>query len=170
MNYTFRLATIADQPQIWDIIQKAIARRKSEGSKQWQDGYPNQQIIISDIAKSGGYVLTQDEIVLGYIAVFFNDEPEYIKIIGKWLTNDKFLVIHRLAIAEEYLGKGLAKLIFTHIQDLALKNNIFSIKADTNFDNQPMLKIFSDLGFFYCGEVTFRGNSRKAFEKVLSKL
>jgi hypothetical protein len=28
-----------------DILQQAIARRKADGSNQWQDGYPNPEVI-----------------------------------------------------------------------------------------------------------------------------
>ena len=69
---------------------------------------------------------------------------------------------------EGYLGKDfLVKSSYGHIRDLAKGNNIFSIKVDTNFDNIPMLKILEKLGYTYCGEVTFRGSFRKAFEKTL---
>ena len=54
-----------------------------------------------------------------------------------------------------------------HIEHFARQHNIYSVKADTNFDNTGMLHIFEKLGYTYCGEVTFRGTPRKAFEKVL---
>jgi RimJ/RimL family protein N-acetyltransferase len=67
------------------------------------------------------------------------------------------------------LGKGLAKKIFGLIEQFALDRNIYSIKADTNYDNLAMLKIFENLGYIFCGEVYFRGSSRNAYEKVLLK-
>jgi GNAT superfamily N-acetyltransferase len=78
-------------------------------------------------------------------------------------------VFHRIAISEKYLGKGFAKIMMEYIEDFALKNNIFSVKADTNYDNIAMLKIFEKTGYTFCGEVYFRGSPRKAYEKVLSK-
>ncbi|MCT4663738.1 MAG: hypothetical protein N4A45_00725 [Flavobacteriales bacterium] len=42
---------------IWQILQKAIERRKEDGSNQWQDGYPNIQTIQQDIDAHSGYVL-----------------------------------------------------------------------------------------------------------------
>lgn len=165
----FRKATISDAESIWHLLQQAIIRRKKDGSEQWQDGYPNPEIIQKDIEKDAGYVLTQGETIIGYCTMVINDEPEYAKIDGKWLTNEDFVVFHRLAISEAFLGKGLAKTIIGFIEDFALKNNIFSLKADTNFDNFAMLHIFENLGFSFCGEVYFRGSPRKAFEKILSK-
>jgi GNAT superfamily N-acetyltransferase len=167
MNLQFKKVTIQHLPQIWEIIQKAIARRKADGSKQWQDGYPNPEVVKNDIEKGIGYVLTQNQEIIGYCAVLINDEPAYAGIEGKWLSDNDFVVVHRIAIAETHLGKGLSKIMMSFIEELAVKNNIYSVKADTNFDNYAMLKIFNDLGYSYCGEVYFRGSARKAFEKVL---
>ena len=168
MNYNFRKATALEIPQIWTIIQQAIARRKNDGSQQWQDGYPNETVIQHDIEKEIGYVLTDEDTITGYAAILFNDEPAYEELKGTWLTNEDFAVVHRVAISDDYLGKGLAQKIFLFTEDLAIENNIFSIKVDTNFDNIPMLKILEKLGYTYCGEVTFRGGLRKAFEKKLT--
>lgn len=168
-KYHFRKATISDISKIWEIIQNAIQRRKEDGSNQWQDGYPNLNVIENDILKEVGYVLTIENETIGYSAVLINDEPEYEKIEGKWLTNNDYVVVHRIAIAKDFLGQNLSKIILDYIENLALQKNIFSIKVDTNFDNIAMLKIFDKLGYNYCGEVYFRGSARKAFEKVLIK-
>lgn len=169
MNYHFRKAELSEITTIWAILKDAIARRKQDGSTQWQDGYPNPEIIQKDIAKGEGFVLVDGETIIGYSAVLINDEPAYEKIEGHWITNDDFVVIHRVAISEKYLGKGLAKMILKYIENFALNNTIYSIKADTNFDNLTMIKIFESSGYIYCGEVYFRGSPRKAYEKVLHK-
>ena len=169
MNSILRKATIEDIDQIWTILQQAIARRKKDGSDQWQDGYPNQKVIQQDIEKVFGYVLTYDETIVGYTAILINDEPAYNDLKGTWLTNGNFVVVHRLAISDDYIGKGLAQKMMLYTEDFALQQNIFSVKVDTNFDNIPMLKIFKKLGYTYCGEVMLKGGIRKAFEKKLFK-
>ena len=78
-------------------------------------------------------------------------------------------MVHRIAIAQEYLGKGLAKEMMKFIEKFAIQNNIYSVKADTNFDNLAMKKSFEKAGYIYCGEVFFRGSARRAYEKVLEK-
>jgi hypothetical protein len=83
MNYSFRRATPSEIPAVWDILQQEIARRKQDGSEQWQDGYPNLQSIQNDVAKGQGFVLTEGETIIGYSAVIINDEPEYTKIKGE---------------------------------------------------------------------------------------
>jgi GNAT superfamily N-acetyltransferase len=167
MNPQFRKAKTTDLQQIWKIIQQAIQRRKADGSNQWQDGYPNPEVLQKDIKKKEGFVLMDGEIILGYCAILINDEPAYANIEGDWLTNEDFVVFHRVAIAEEFLGKGLAQKMIIFIEEFALANNIFSVKADTNFDNYAMMKIFEKTGYTYCGEIYFRESPRKAYEKKL---
>ena len=169
MHLQFKKATLPEIPQIWEILQKAIQRRKEDGSNQWQDGYPNPEVVKADIEKETGFVLTEGEILVGYCAVLINDEPAYAGIEGKWLSNEDFVVVHRIAIAQNYLGKGLAKEMMKFVEEFAIKNNIYSVKADTNFDNLAMMKSFEKAGYVYCGEVFFRGSARRAYEKVLKK-
>ncbi len=167
MKHTFRTASPIDLEEIWTIIQQAIRRRKADGSNQWQDGYPNSTVIQQDIDQHNGFVLCAGDKIVGYCAVLLNDEPEYANIQGNWITNGDFVVVHRVAISEQYIGQGLAKEIMKHVEDYAIDNSILSIKADTNFDNMAMMKTFEKLGYVYCGEVFFRGSPRRAYEKVL---
>src|SRR5690554_5485726 len=167
MDNQFRKATASDISAVWEILEMAIARRKADGSNQWQDGYPNPQVIADDIDQGSGYVLMRNDEVVGYVAILINDEPEYAKLKGEWLTNDDFVVFHRVAISQKWLGKGLAKQLFTHIEDFARSQGIHSVKADTNFDNTAMLHLFETSGYTYCGEVYFRGSPRKAYERIL---
>jgi RimJ/RimL family protein N-acetyltransferase len=167
MKYNFKKADVKDIPEIWAVLQNAIIRRKNDGSKQWQDGYPNIEVITNDIENGFGYILTEGENTIGYFAILINDEPEYLKIEGNWLTNTDFVVFHRVAIAEKYLGQNLSQKIIAFIEDFAIKMNIKSLKADTNHDNFAMMKIFEKSGFTFCGIVHFRGSPRRAYEKVL---
>jgi RimJ/RimL family protein N-acetyltransferase len=169
IEYHFRKAKISEIPEIWDILELAIKRRKEEGSDQWQDGYPNPAVVEKDIEKEAGFVLTDGEIIVGYCAVLINDEPEYSNIEGKWLSYEDFVVFHRVAISEKYLGKGCAQKMIGCIENFAIQNNIHSVKADTNFDNSAMMKVFEKLDYTFCGHVYFRGGQRKAYEKVLEK-
>ncbi|WP_261512108.1 GNAT family N-acetyltransferase [Chryseobacterium paludis] len=163
----FRKAEIKDRNIIWEIIQQAIQRRKADGSTQWQNGYPNADTVESDIAKGFGFVLTVDEAVAVYVALIFNDEPAYSTIEGAWLSNGEFVVVHRVAVSEEFAGQGLVKKLFEHIEDYTKSQGVQSVKVDTNYDNIAMLKILEKQGYSYCGEVVLAGGVRKAFEKII---
>ena len=163
----YRKALPEDKDAIWEILQQAIERRRKDGSQQWQSGYPNPEVVQSDIEKGIGFVLEFEGKVAAYAAVLLNDEPAYHDIDGAWLSDQDFLVIHRVAVSDLVAGKGFAKEIFSKIEDYAVQQGAFSIKVDTNFDNLAMLHILEKLGYTYCGEVFLAGAPRKAFQKIL---
>lgn len=162
-----RKAQPADLPLIWEILQQAIERRQLDGSRQWQDGYPNENSIRTDMQNGNAYVLVDGDETVAYAAIIFGKEPAYEAIEGDWLTHGDYMVVHRVAVSDRAKGKGVATRLFVLMEGLCRQKNVYSIKVDTNFDNQPMLSILHKLGYTYCGEVTFRNSPRKAFEKVL---
>ncbi|SDG23032.1 GNAT family N-acetyltransferase [Chitinophaga filiformis] len=168
MAFEFRKALVTEQSRIWEILEQAIIRRKEDGSKQWQDGYPNPDVVRKDIETGVGFVLIEDSTIIGYAAVLINDEPSYADIEGEWLSNEDFVVVHRVAVAQNHLGKGLSGKILEYIEEYAASENIYSVKVDTNFDNIAMMKILEKRGYIYCGEVYFRGSPRRAYEKMWS--
>lgn len=163
-----RKASVEDVFSVWHLLQKGIAKRKEEGSNQWQDGYPNESVVKNDIQSSYGYVIENDkDQLVGYFALIFDTEPAYEKLEGTWLSNQEYAVIHRLVTDPVHKVKGMAEWILLEIESIVKSKSVHSIKVDTNFDNGAMLHLFNKLGYQYCGEVYFRGSARKAFEKRL---
>lgn len=160
-----RKAVAADVPAIWSILQYAIEQRRLDGSRQWQDGYPNRETVHNDLERGVAYVLEREGVLLLYAAVLFEPEPAYEAIEGRWLTDGPYVVLHRVAASPEAKGKGIATIFFRMVEDLCRERGVPSIKVDTNFDNAPMLRIMDKLGYTYCGEVYFRGSARRAYEK-----
>lgn len=165
---SLRKAQPADADAIWQILKDAIYQRKLEGSNQWQNGYPNPDTIQNDLAKGYGYVYVANDEIQAYVAIIFDEDPNYQNIVGEWLTTGKYVNIHRIATAKNNKKKGIATQLLQDIGQLVLDRGIHSIKIDTNFDNQPMLHILKKLNYVYCGEVMVQGAPRKAFEKLLA--
>jgi len=166
---TIRKAHDLDAAVIWSILEEAIVKRRDEGSNQWQDGYPNLEVVKRDIEQGYGYVCVRDELILGYFALIFSDDPAYAFIEGSWLTSGNYAVVHRVAVSQLNYIKGLATWMLIQLEEICIQNQVNSIRADTNFDNLPMLRIFEKLGYQFCGQVYLRGSARKAFEKMLSE-
>ena len=72
MDYQFRPAKYSEASQVWQILKDAIKRRKKDGSNQWQDGYPNMEVVKKDIEKKTGlqlapYIVYQQNIIKSII-------------------------------------------------------------------------------------------------------
>lgn len=166
-NVQLRPAVTDELSAIWEIISYAIEKRRQEGSSQWQDGYPNPTVIQNDIDQHWAFVLLVDGKMVAYAALIKNFEPAYDEIVGQWLSSKEYYVVHRLAVSPDFVGKGWGKRMMKELESWVVKQMIFSIKLDTNFDNLSMLAILKDLQYKYCGKVYFRGSERLAFEKLL---
>ncbi len=167
MEHKFRKATPEDSGRAWEIILQAKALMASEGRKQWTEEYPATGNIADDIDNGVAYVLCVDDVPMVYGAVVFTGEPAYEQIKEGWLSHGDYVVVHRLAAADEARGKGLAQKFFDEVSALALSKGIHSFKVDTNFDNSAMLHIMEKCGFTYCGEIVYPQGSRLAFEKLI---
>ena len=161
-----RKAVLTDVERVWQIILQAKERMRLRGSRQWEK-YPAVENITNDIEREYGYVLCYDNNVIAYAAVVFDGEVAYNSIEGNWLSDQAYVVVHRLAVANEMTQRGIATLFMKKVEELSRRNNIFSFRVDTNFDNQYMLKIFAKLGFTYCGEIFYEQGARMAYEKIL---
>ena len=164
---TFREAVATDSDRIWQIILQAKEQMRLLNSQQWRDDYPTYEHIVQDIERRYGYVLCQENMVIAYGAVVFDGEPAYDAIEGKWLTENPYVVVHRLATADEMKRRGIASLFTQKVEELSRRNNVFSFRVDTNYDNFYMLKLLATAKFTYCGKVTYRDEARLAYEKIL---
>lgn len=166
-NFKLREAVPGDADTIWRILQQAIERRRLDGSRQWQDGYPNYDIVQSDLQRGIGHVFVDSDKIAAYCAIILSNEPAYENIEGKWLSDEDSLIIHRVAVAEEFAGRGVVTRLFQELENYAVQKNVSSIKLDTNFDNAAMLRILQKLDYSYCGEIMLKGGQRRAYEKIL---
>ena len=165
----FRKSTREDVPKIMEIISAAKSYMKESNIDQWQDGYPNEDSINEDINTGRAYVLEDDGKVIATAYLSFDGESDYDKIYdGEWIKNDKFAVVHRVAVSDELKGQGIAGKVFKFIEDICYDKKVYDIKIDTHRDNKSMQRFLTKNGFKKCGIVYLAdGAERIGFEKVL---
>ena len=97
-------ATKKDLTSIMAIIGDAQEYLKDQNIDQWQNDYPNNDIIINDILNKESYLVKSNSDNVIATAMFSTRlEPTYKVIDGKWMSsnNDRYGVIHRMAIAKK---------------------------------------------------------------------
>lgn len=161
-----RPATITDLPRMWEMILQAKAQMYRENKQQWDESYPLPEHLQADIDKGYAHVLEEEGTVIAYGAIAFDGEPAYDSIDGKWLSVQPYVVLHRLAVADEAKRKGVAVRFFQEVKNLALSQGIHSFKVDTNFDNVYMHKVLAKSGFSYCGEIHYPRGDRWGYELI----
>lgn len=165
----FRRTVEEDVNRVMEIIKQAQEYLKESNIDQWQNGYPNLQIIKEDIKNGWSYVLLKDNDIVATAAISFDKEATYEQIYdGKWLSNDDYAVIHRIAVDRNLKGLGLGAEIMKEAEKLMLARGVHSIKIDTHEHNISMQKLLKKNGFQYCGVIFLEDHSKRvAFEKII---
>lgn len=168
MAYVLRPTRTADLPTVLALIADAQEQLRRAGIDQWQDGYPNRQVIEKDMEAGHSFVVVREGEIVATVMISFDGEPTYQEIHGAWLTNTSYAVIHRLAVRSSEKGKNIAGQIIGNVEKECSRKQIASIRIDTHCDNLAMQRAAEKAGFRYCGTITLTsGASRLAYEKVL---
>ncbi len=169
MIYSYVTADISQLDEILNIYRNAQEYMEAQGNPQWQKGFPDENDIRGGIY--GGILYTvraEGEIVAVFSAV--NHDGNYDEICGEWLTAGNYLAVHRVAVREDYRGKGAAKYIVdVAAEEIAKSRGKGSIRMDTHEKNIPMRSLLLSHGFTECGFVSLirDDTERIAFEKII---
>lgn len=166
-HIVLRLADYDDKDSILKIYDDGSKSLKAMGVDQWQGSYkPNLDNMQELLNKKTLYVL--DDKIPVATAILTTYEEDYNKIDGKYIYGDKYLSIHRFAVAGNQRNKGYARKFFNKIEDLAKKMHLNVLRIDTHRDNYKMQDILRACGFRYAGIMYFKGKiPRDTFEKPL---
>ncbi len=161
-----------DLASIMKAIKCAQKYLAGLGIDQWQDGYPNEEIILKDILNKESYlVINENNECTGTTMFSLRLEPTYNIIEGNWLTEGlvKYGVIHRMAVDDQFRSSGFSRFVFDYFENLLIEKGIISMRIDTHEDNQVMQGLLKKRGYHYCGIIYLEsGSKRLAFEKLLS--
>lgn len=168
-NLRFRKGVESDLERVMELVADAQNWFREQGIDQWQDGYPTREIISSDILGSENYIVELNGVAVATAVISFAGELTYSEIKGKgWLNENRYAVVHRIAVADECRRKGIAKEILHFTEELCAERGINDIRIDTHRDNRAMRSLLKKMGYTHCGRITLTsGASREAYHKEL---
>ena len=161
------LAQPVEAEDCYKIIDFGRKFQQEQGFTQWTDDYPNYQTIKVDIRDSKGFVVKVDGALAGYMCIDFDGEPAYDDIDGAWRSSDPYAVVHRMAFAPDFCGKGLSGSTWDLIKDYCRDRGVDYIRVDTDFPNERMQHVLEKNGFVRCGVITFQGSGKIAYDQIL---
>ena len=149
------------------ILDSGREFQRQQGFVQWPDGYPTLEMIAKDVEVGKGYVLKVDSRIAAYMLLDLDGDPAYADARCHWHNEDKYLVIHRIAISEEFRGQGIAAIIFDLVAEYAKEQGVYNLRIDTALENKRMQHVVQRSGFTYRGLVIQGGGDRMAYDKQL---
>lgn len=150
----------ADIEKVMDLFEAARNYMIQNGNPtQWENGYPNEEILREDMRKGCSYVCVEEDTIVGTFTFIIGEEPTY-QIIkdGAWNQDKPYGTIHRLASSGTV--PGIAKACFDYCS-----GQIDYLRIDTHRDNRPMQAAIQKYGFKECGTIFVRdGSMRIAYD------
>lgn len=159
-----RSARREDLPAIQLIYTSARKYMRANGNhKQWIHGYPDDELLLSDIGKNQLFVIEKavDGIICAAFAFIIGDDPTYSYIEGgSWLSDTAYGTIHRIA------SDGTERDILRQAVRFC-EEQIRHLRIDTHQDNHIMQQVILRNGFERRGIIYLEdGSPRIAYEKV----
>ena len=147
-----RKASVQDLDQIMQIYENAKTFMRENGNKdQWGDDYPSRELIAQDLDDM--YLCMSENQIACVFYYKKGEDEEYGQINGKWLNDEPYAVVHRVA------STGIIKGAASYCLDWAY-SQIPNLRMDTYRDNIPMQKLLEKCGFQYCGSFERLGTDK----------
>ncbi len=139
-----RKANSNDLNKIMSITKDIVKEMKEAKNPQWHDNYPTLADFQEDLENNSLYVYENKE-VIGFIVICKDTNNEYEKV--KTSTPSEAYIMHRLGIAKNFRKQGIAYELIKYAEQIARKNNVYLMKADTEINNFKMNNLFAKLGY-----------------------
>ena len=165
---TIRKANKRDLEGIMKMYGSCVKGMIENGIDQWDDTYPNLEIINEDLTNGTYYVSEMDGTIIGGINIDQNQDDTYLTLKWKDISN-AFLVVHRLGVKKEFWNKKVGKDLMLFTESLVIKRGLKSIRLDTYSGNLKAMQFYIRLGYTELGTINLKPNKDKyhCFEKIV---
>jgi ribosomal protein S18 acetylase RimI-like enzyme len=159
---------MSDLESIMNVYRSCVIGMIKIGVDQWDKSYPNAEIISSDLKASTYYIAENEGDVIGGLNIDTIQDNSYLNVNWEDISNS-FLVVHRLAIKEEFWNQKIGKELMIFVESLILKKKLKSIRLDTYSGNPNAMIFYKKIGYKERGTVKLKPNKNKyyCFEKII---
>ena len=163
-----RKANKTDLDNIMKMYKSCVTGMLKNGIDQWDDSYPNTEIISEDLNVGTYYVVEMDGTIIGGVNIDKNQDDTYLSL--DWEDkSDSFLVVHRLGVKEEFWNKKIGKYLMLFTEKLVIEKGLKSIRLDTYSGNPKAMEFYRRLGYSELGTIDLKPEKDKyyCFEKII---
>ena len=147
-----RKANKSDLGDIMLMYNSCVKGMIANSIDQWDETYPNSEIILSDLKARTYFVAEENGGIIGGINIDEKQDPTYLTIDWKDKSN-QFLVVHRLAVKKEFWQIGIGKKLMLFVEEVVGEEGYQSIRLDTYSGNPKAMEFYKKLGYTQLGHI-----------------
>ena len=163
-----RKANKTDLDNIMLMYKSCVKGMIANDIDQWDETYPNAGVIMQDLIAQTYFVAIENNVIIGGVNIDKDQDKTYLDI--NWEdTSDSFLVVHRLAVKEEFWKKKIGKKLMVFAENMVLEKGLISIRLDTYSGNPKAMEFYRRLGYRELGSINLKPNKNEyyCFEKII---
>lgn len=115
--------------------------------------YPSLETVENAFLNHSQYYCLYNHQICG--AFILNEDPDGAYEKAPWSMNlqrGEYLVIHTLAVDQQFLSQGIGSYIIQYCINIAKERGYKGIRLDVVPSNIPAIKLYQKMGFTYVGE------------------
>jgi ribosomal protein S18 acetylase RimI-like enzyme len=152
--------------EIFDVFECAISEMISLKIYQWDEIYPDIDVVKTDLNSGQLYVGKVEDKVAVVFVLSREWDDEYKN--GTWDdAGGEFMVVHRLCVKPTYQHQGIARRTMEYIEQTLRDKNITSIRLDAFTENPYALRLYKSLDYKVAGKANWRKGMFYLMEKKI---
>jgi GNAT superfamily N-acetyltransferase len=159
-------ANMDDLEEINHIYNDVIKNMILNNVFQWDEIYPNINILKEDIIKEQMYVGRINNEIVSCFVLNKEFDKEYLKAKWQYKGNDH-IVLHRLCVKPNFQNNGIGTKTMETIEKYIMEQGIKSIRLDAFSNNPFSLKMYNKLEYKKVGKANWRKGLFYIFEKIV---
>lgn len=147
--------------KVKSIYDNVVREMNLRGLYNWNESYPNTDIIFNDIKNKHLYGLEFSGEIVAVAAI--NDYAYDIYDDIEWRVDGPFLSFHRIAVCPLHRGKGYGRKIIDFAEEMAKQKEYKSMRISAYHRNESAISLYKNLGYVHVGEMSSMRNIVESF-------
>ena len=163
-------AALQDVSSVMQLLSLCTQHMRAEGIYQWDEIYPNRQVVEDDARAGSLFVIQHDGICIGSVALNDVQSEEY-RLVPWRCVGGRVLVIHRLCVHPDWQRRGVGRRLMDFTENFAAEHAFACIRLDAYTGNPRALSLYERRGYACVGQVFFprRKLPFNCYEKIMSQ-
>jgi ribosomal protein S18 acetylase RimI-like enzyme len=160
----FRKAVFEEEQAIFSLYNEVKIKGKKDGTSDWDEDYPNRDILRDDLDNKRVFVLIDEEEIIAAISIFEEDEPDIQSL--EW-TKAKACFLVRLCVSPNYQSKGIGEKMMRNINDYAKGKGFKATHHLAAKVNIAANRLYKRMGYRNVGIIHLYNTDFIAYEMIL---